>query len=414
MTTGQQATGQRTTGPQGRELSVLRKAIALGRQNQLQEALSALLDWLGAKGGGIYCLRGKGQEASGEGEEGKWEFAVNLETSSWEPEILDNMTADKRTTYRIQTGQQVLWVAKVPPETDQPAYLFVATFSGESAELDEVAIQVSAELIASWVCEKEKGIADHGMATGQQVEGWEHLARSFRVATLGELAAGIAHEINNPLQVIMGNAELILDTEDLKERTKEKLADILQAAEQIRKIAHSITHFADARRTEEKELLDFNKVVQEAAQLVSYSLVRDGIQVNLELSPVPPIWGRRGDLEEVVVQLVRNAGEAIAESGKGGMVIIRTGVRENWARLEVEDDGPGVPTELRDRIFNPFVTTKAARGGTGLGLAIVQNLITAHSGRIWLEDSPSGGAKFIVELPLWQIGDKGENREEGE
>jgi two-component system NtrC family sensor kinase len=228
------------------------------------------------------------------------------------------------------------------------------------------------------------------------------------------LAAGIAHEINNPLQVIMGNAELILDTEDLKERTKEKLADILQAAEQIREIAHSITHFADARRTEEKELLDFNKVVQEAAQLVSYSLVRDGIQVNLELSPVPPIWGRRGDLEEIVVQLVRNAGEAIAESCKGSKVIIRTGVQGNWARLEVEDDGPGVPVELRDRIFDPFVTTKATRGGTGLGLAIVQNLITAHNGRIWLEDSPLGGAKFVVELTLWQIGDKGENREEGE
>ncbi len=192
------------------------------------------------------------------------------------------------------------------------------------------------------------------------------------------------------------------------------MTDILQAAEQIRKIAHSIIHFADARRAEEKELLDFNKVVQEAAQLVSYSLVRDGIQVYLELSPVPPIWGRRGDLEEVVVQLVRNAGEAIVESGKGGKVIVRTGVRGNWARLEVEDDGPGVPAELRDRIFDPFVTTKAARGGTGLGLAIVQNLITAHNGRIWLEDSPSGGAKFIVELPLWQISDKGENREEGE
>jgi two-component system NtrC family sensor kinase len=153
--------------------------------------------------------------------------------------------------------------------------------------------KVSAELVASWVCGKEKEATDH-RTTGQQGEGWEHLARSFRVATLGELAAGIAHEINNPLQVIMGNAELILDTEDLKERTKEKLADILQAAEQIREIAHSITHFADARRTEEKELLDFNKVVQEAAQLVSYSLVRDGIQVNLELSPVPPIWGAEG------------------------------------------------------------------------------------------------------------------------
>ena len=413
MTTGQQAKGQQTTGQHGRDLSVLGKAIALGRQNRLQEALSALLDWLGAEGGGIYCLRGKGQEVSGEDKESKREIAVNLETGEWESKILDDGTTDKRTTYRIQTGQRVLWVAKVPPEIDQPAYLFVAAFSGESAEPDEVAIQVSAELVASWVCGKEKEATDH-RTTGQQGEGWEHLARSFRVATLGELAAGIAHEINNPLQVIMGNAELILDTEDLKERTKEKLADILQAAEQIREIAHSITHFADARRTEEKELLDFNKVIQEAAQLVSYSLVRDGIQVNLELSPVPPIWGRRGDLEEIVVQLVRNAGEAIAESGKGNKVVIRTGVRGNWARLEVEDDGPGVPVELRDRIFDPFVTTKAAKGGTGLGLAIVQNLITAHNGRIWLEDSLLSGAKFVVELPLWQIGDKGENREEGE
>ncbi|MEZ8216627.1 MAG: hypothetical protein DFNUSKGM_001760 [Candidatus Fervidibacter sacchari] len=403
------ATEKRSTAQQGRDLSALRDAIALGRQNRFREALRALLDWLGAEGSGIYRLRESSQEASGEGEERKWEVAVNLEIGDWEPGIPDN-----RTTYRVQMGQRVLWVAKIPPETDQPTYLFVAAFSGESAEPDEVAIQISAELVASWVFGKEKGTADHGMAIGQQGEGWEHLARSFRVATLGELAAGIAHEINNPLQVIMGNAELVLDTEDLKERTKEKLTDILQAAEQIRKIAHSIIHFADARRAEEKELLDFNKVVQEAAQLVSYSLVRDGIQVYLELSPVPPIWGRRGDLEEVVVQLVRNAGEAIVESGKGGKVIVRTGVRGNWARLEVEDDGPGVPAELRDRIFDPFVTTKAARGGTGLGLAIVQNLITAHNGRIWLEDSPSGGAKFIVELPLWQIGDKGENREEGE
>jgi len=406
-------TGQRTTGQHGRDLSALRKAIALGRQNRLQEALCSLLDWLGAEGGGIYCLK-----------EGKWEVVVSSGAEDWGLEALDNRTTDNRTTYRIQMGQQILWMAKVPPESfeevmrtagesEQPAYLFVAVFSGESAEPDEVAIQVSAELIASWVCNKERETTDY-RTTGRQDEGWEHLARSFRVATLGELAAGIAHEINNPLQVIMGNAELILDTEDLRERTKEKLTDILQAAEQIRKIAHSITHFADARRTEEKELLDFNKVVQEAAQLVSYSLVRDGIQVNLELSPVPPIWGRRGDLEEIIVQLVRNAGEAIAESCKGSKVVIRTGVREKWAMLEVEDDGPGVPVELRDRIFDPFVTTKAARGGTGLGLAIVQNLITAHNGRIWLEDSPSGGAKFVVELPVWQISAEGENREEGE
>ena len=385
-----------------KDLSALRKAMALGRRNQIQEALRSLLDWLGAEEGGIYRWKDR-----------KWEVVFSLGNLPCtfnlfvtDSDVSQGLSSEPacilHSTHRTQIGQKILWAARVPPESDRPAYLFVAAFSEESPEPFEIALQISAELIVSWVFGRESD------------QNWEYLARSFRVATLGELAAGIAHEINNPLQVIMGNAELILDTEELKERTKEKLTDILQAAEQIRKIAHSITHFADARRTEEKELLDFNKIVQEAAQLVAYSLVREGIKVDLELSLVPPIWGRRGDLEEIVVQLVRNAGEAISESGRGGKVVIRTGVREKWARLEVEDDGPGVPPNLRDRIFDPFVTTKAARGGTGLGLAIVQNLVTAHNGRIWLEDSPLGGAKFIVELPVWQIDAQSENREEGE
>ncbi len=231
----------------------------------------------------------------------------------------------------------------------------------------------------------------------------QHLARSFRVATLGELAAGIAHEINNPLQVIMGNAELALDVGKMDEGTKAKLTDILAAAGRIREVAHAVTRFADARRTTERELLDFNSVVTEAAQLVGYSLVRDGIKVETDLTPqLPPVWGRRGDLEEIVVQLVRNAGEAIAETKKGTKVIVRTRLKEGWVRLEVEDDGPGVPWELRERIFDPFVTTKAAKGGTGLGLAIAQNIVAAHHGRLWMEEAASGGALFVVELPMRQ------------
>lgn len=369
----------------------LKKAIALGNQNRLKEAICALLEWVGASKGGVYRW-----------ENDRWElFSAHGDL----PQSLLASVIEDDEALKICSelaDEQKSWViAKVPPESEKPMFIFVAAFE-QPQEPEESAIQVSAELLSSWLTAKESS------------QNWEQLARSFRVATLGELAAGISHEINNPLQVIVGNAELILDTEELGEKTREKLADILQAAEQIRKIAHAVTHFADARRTEEKELLDFNKVVQEASQLVSYSLVRDSVKVKLELSPTPPIWGQRGDLEEIVVQLVRNAGEAITESGKGSQVIVRTGTQGNWVRLEVEDDGPGIPTHLRDSIFNPFVTTKTAKGGTGLGLAIVQNIVSAHNGRIWIEDSQTGGAKFIVELPTWQISQQNGKQKEKE
>lgn len=232
---------------------------------------------------------------------------------------------------------------------------------------------------------------------------WQNLARSFQVATLGELASGIAHEINNPLQVILGNAEMALDEGAMDNGTREKLADILSAASRIREVTRTIIHFADARRTRERELVDVNIVVNDAVRLASYALSKDGVQVSADCTPQALlILGQRGDLEEAIVQLVRNAGEAIVAANKGSQVIVRTRQRSDWARIEVEDDGPGVPEELRDRIFAPFMTTKAEQGGTGLGLAIVQNIVAAHQGRVWVEDAPSGGALFVMELPLWR------------
>ncbi|MFA0731055.1 MAG: hypothetical protein LKKZDAJK_000988 [Candidatus Fervidibacter sp.] len=232
---------------------------------------------------------------------------------------------------------------------------------------------------------------------------WQNLARSFQVATLGELASGIAHEINNPLQVILGNAEMALDEGAMDNGTREKLSDILSAASRIREITRTIIHFADARRTRERELVDVNMVVNEAVRLARYALSKDKVQVATDCAPQGLlILGQRGDLEEAILQLVRNAGEAILAAGKGSQVIVRTRQRNGWARIEVEDDGPGVPEEWRERIFAPFVTTKAEQGGTGLGLAIVQNIVAAHQGRIWVESAPSGGALFVVELPLWR------------
>ncbi len=358
-------------------LEALREAISFGRRNQIGEAVSALANWLGAQGAWLFRYEGE-----------KFELVGSFgETQKTPHSVFPEGDFANQCCWSLE-GSEEFWLVKVPPDSTLPPYIFaVAMPEGKSP--DQTALQISGELLASWLL----GVKSE--------KGWEHLARAFRVATLGELAAGIAHEVNNPLQVIMGNAELLLDTAKLDNDVKQKLEDILAAADQIRKIARAITQFADARRTEEKELLDFGKVVQEASQLVAYSLVREGVKVNIELSSVPQIWGRRGDLEEIVVQLVRNAGEAIAESGKGSQVTVRVLSHGEKVRLEVEDDGPGIPPELKERIFDPFVTTKMAKGGTGLGLAIVQNLVTAHRGHIWLEDSPSGGAKFVVELPAW-------------
>ncbi len=361
----------------------LRTAISFGRQGKMTEAFQHLMQWLGVSHAGLYRPEGDCWSC--------WIAYGNPPLTLASPEMGEQETIklfpsseaeEQRGVVRIQPSEgslgYLLWVA-LPPATSLPASFLCGL------------LELIGEVLANWLRPKEVAYDI------------EPLARSFRVATLGELAAGIAHEINNPLQVIMGNAELLLDTAELNERVREKLTDILQAAESIRNIARAVTHFADVRRSEEKELLDLNQVVRDAMQLVSYSLVRNGIQLILQLAPdLSPIWARRGDLEEIIVQLVRNASEAIMESGKGSQVIVRTQGQGEWVRLEVEDDGPGVPPNLRDRIFDPFVTTKAAKGGTGLGLAIIQNLLAAHRGRIRLEDSPSGGARFVVEFPSWE------------
>jgi len=364
------------------------EVIAAGRQQAWEEMVAALVKWIGATAGGIYQWQGDAEKAAAEGQWSALGFFGDLPLSL--PQTVGESAEPIAHVAELDTAHTTVWAVRVPLE-GTPAYLLVVALPSQSlSAAPETLLKAVGELLAEL------------LVRGEAVKLYEiePLARSFRVATLGELAAGIAHEINNPLQVILGNAELLLDFEPLSESAREKVQDILQAGERIREIAHLVTKFADARRTEEKELLDFNQVVAEAAQLVSYSLVREGVRVKMELSSSPAVWARRGDLEEIVVQLVRNAGESIAESGKGSTVTVRTKAQGQWVRLEVEDDGPGVPLPLRDRIFDPFVTTKAAIGGTGLGLAIVQNLVTAHGGRIWLEDVQAGGARFVVELPI--------------
>jgi len=220
-----------------------------------------------------------------------------------------------------------------------------------------------------------------------------------QMAALGELTAGVVHELRNPLAAISGMAELLLRETDGKDASREKVAHILQ---EVSLLDDTVSHFLAFARPFELNLreVDLRKVVERALALCSAKL--DDKQVNVVTSfedSVEPVRGDPEKLAQAVVNLINNAADAVSH---GGNVVValrpgHNGSREVGTVLLISDDGPGVPPEDRDRVFKPFFTQKC--DGTGLGLAIVHRIVTAHGGTIKLEDADKPGATFEVTLP---------------
>jgi PAS domain S-box-containing protein len=221
-----------------------------------------------------------------------------------------------------------------------------------------------------------------------------------QMAALGELTAGVVHELRNPLAAISGMAELLLRETDGEDASKEKVAHILQ---EVSLLDGTVSHFLAFARPFELNLreVDLRKVVERALALCSTKL--HDKQVNVVTSfedGVEPVRGDSEKLAQAVVNLINNAADAV---NNGGNVVVtlrpgHNGSREVGTVLVIRDDGPGVPPEDRDRVFKPFFTQKD--DGTGLGLAIVHRIVTAHGGTIKLEDGDKRGATFEVILPV--------------
>ena len=232
----------------------------------------------------------------------------------------------------------------------------------------------------------------------------ELIARE-KLATVGEIASGVAHEVNNPLAAIRMEAELLgRSTQDTE--ASAAAATIVREVDRAARIVRSLLRLA--RRADSTPVrVQLNELVRDVAEIRQRVLRADNIEVRARMDQgAESVLGLGQELQQVVINLVTNAEHAVR--GRPNAVIeLATEGREGWVRLTVEDSGPGVPPDVRSRIFDPFFTTKSPDEGSGLGLSICQRVVAEVGGRIWLEDSETlGGAKFVVELPAAPVQDE--------
>ncbi len=225
----------------------------------------------------------------------------------------------------------------------------------------------------------------------------EQLIHSERLSAVGQLVAGVAHEINNPLQAVMGFAELLIGSDTTPEIRRD-LEQIRSDANRAAKIVRHLLQFA-RRSTLERAVADLNEIARATVALRAYELKLAGIQIAEEYSvDVPLVVASREEIQQVVLNLLMNAEHALQSHGCSGVIRIATGHADGSAFVEVSDNGPGIPGTAASRIFEPFFTTKGVGQGTGLGLSVSLGIAQAHHGALELRPSERG-ACFRLTLP---------------
>ncbi len=229
------------------------------------------------------------------------------------------------------------------------------------------------------------------------------LLQTEKMAALGQLVSGIAHELNNPLTTIMGYGQLLLG-HGLTVAQLSEARKVFHEAERARRIVKNLLYFARENKPE-RTRVDLNEIVERTLALRSYELKVENIAVECDLAPdLPETMADPYQLQQVVLNLLVNAEQALLEDRGQGHVWIRTRrLGDSRISLEVSDDGPGIHPEVASRIFDPFFTTKPSGVGTGLGLSIIYGIVQQHDGEVTFENRSGVGAKFIVELPLIAI-----------
>lgn len=224
----------------------------------------------------------------------------------------------------------------------------------------------------------------------------EKLRRADRLALVGQLAAGVAHELNEPLVAILGYAELIQQSFGLPDRTARDLAGIVKASLHAREVVRKLLLFA-RQAPVEKTSVDLNQVVRDALLMLETRLRQGDVKTVFKAAPeLPQLLADASQLQQVVLNLCVNALQAMPD---GGALEIRTGKRDSGLTLAVSDTGGGMSEEVLHQLFTPFFTTKGVGQGTGLGLSVVHGIVTGHGGTLHVESTPGQGTRFEVFLP---------------
>ena len=228
----------------------------------------------------------------------------------------------------------------------------------------------------------------------------QQLIQSEKMAAIGQLVSGVAHELNNPLASVSAFAQLLLADRSLPSDHRHSADIIAGEARRAARIVTNLLTFARQHKAE-KVPTDVSRVLEDTLELRAYEFSVRGIRIARDYRErVPETMADIHQLQQVFLNIVTNAEQAMAAKPNGQhLLTVRTRALPRAIRVEIEDTGPGIPPESLERIFNPFYTTKPTGSGTGLGLSISLGIVSEHGGRIWAENTGEGGARFCVELP---------------
>ena len=290
----------------------------------------------------------------------------------------------------IQRAHFVIWTLSLAGGLILYLVLFPLVRKVYGRQVREEALQAHAADLETQVM-----VRTRQLETQQQA-----LFQAEKVAAMGQLLAGVSHELNNPLSTIVGYTQLLRMRVSAGPMA-EHLEKIAKSAERCTRI---VTNFLALARQypPERQLTGLNQLVEDAVELLAYSLRIDNVEVIRRLAPdLPQLWADPHQLQQVIVNVLTNAHQALRSVSTRRRLVLTTRYERLTDRivLEVADSGPGVPAEISERIFEPFFTTKAPGQGTGLGLSLCRGIIDGHDGVFRLEPTPGGGATFVIELP---------------
>ena len=230
----------------------------------------------------------------------------------------------------------------------------------------------------------------------------EQVVQSAKLAAVGELISGVTHEVNNPLAVVIGYSEMMLEEPGLDEDSRQALESINKEAERAKKVIQNLLSFA-RKHSPEKEIIQINEVLEKTLGLTRYELKKSRVNVVKELDPeLPEIVADPNQLQQVFLNLIMNAQHAMGTLEDGKELRIKSGFkdgRNGVVQILFVDNGTGIPADKLPKIFDPFYTTKLKGMGTGLGLSVSFGIIKEHGGDIYAENNKKKGASFTVELP---------------
>jgi signal transduction histidine kinase len=280
---------------------------------------------------------------------------------------------------------------RLPVEGRDEIAAVSATFNGMAEEISR-----SRAKLERW---NEELQAEVEARTAELRAAQAQLVETQKLAAIGQLGAGVAHEINNPLTGILGNAQLLLEASRAGDVDREALEKIEALARRCRDITQNLLRFSEQRAEPDFQEVDLNRVVADALALVDGQIRAGGIALELDLAAPPPrVRADAGHLAQVVLNLVQNARTACLER-PGALIRVSTRRGEDGVALQVADNGKGIPPENLPRIFEPFFTTKDLWSNVGLGLSVTYRIVSEHGGRIAVTSRPGEGSTFTVSLP---------------